>query len=146
MLYCSSYHDTIRSNPAIHEWFLIRDLLGHRTESTRVTGWQGWSTATQNQKGSLAARPMIRSDVQYSLIHLPSDNAPHLLTDAESNSRFGLKCLITVIIKADHNLGPIQGGILSLDWRSRRHGDDELSQRLIEESAKRGDSNKSLGP
>lgn len=51
--------------------------------------------AIHNQKGSLAARPMIRSDVQHCPIRFSTgDGSPHLLTE---DSRSGLKCLITVI-------------------------------------------------
>ena len=50
--------------------------------------------AIHNQKGSLAARPMIRSDVQHCLRFSTGDGSPHLLTE---DSRSGRKCLITVI-------------------------------------------------
>ena len=51
--------------------------------------------AIHSRKGSLAARPKIRSDVQPALYaSQPGCGSPHLLTQ---DSRSGLKCLITVI-------------------------------------------------
>ena len=41
-----------------------QDLLGHRTESRSISGWQ-------SQKGSLAAQSMIRSDVQIARYRTP---------------------------------------------------------------------------
>ena len=61
--------------------------------------------AIHNQKGSLAARPMIRSDIHHCPIRFSSGGgSPHLLTE---DSRSGLKCLITVIA------GPISASVRS---------------------------------
>ena len=51
--------------------------------------------AIHSRKGSLAARPMIRSDVQHCPIRFSTGGgSPHLLTE---DSRSGLMCLITFI-------------------------------------------------
>ena len=52
--------------------------------------------AIHSRKGSLAARPMIRSDVQHCPIRFSTGGgSPHLLIE---DSRSGLKCLITIIV------------------------------------------------
>ena len=54
--------------------------------------------AIHSQKGSLAARPMIRFDIQPCPIRFSTGGgSPHLLTE---DSRSGPKCLITVIARS----------------------------------------------
>ena len=76
--------------------------------------------AIHSRKGSLAARPMIRSDVQHCPIRFSTGGvSPHLLIE---DSRSGLKCLITVIVSPMiDSLGPIQSGTCSAYLGNRRH-------------------------
>ena len=84
--------------------------------------------AIHSRKGSLAAHPMIRSDVQHCPIRFSTgSSSPHLLTE---DSRSGLIVSHYNHRESDDSLGPIQCGTCPAYLGNRRDIDHERDQKV----------------